>query len=105
MINSHAPGHVFDQARRRSGPNPEGSKLTDSERIHLILLLGVMIEQRLGSDDQGAIARVIVAELKELGMTEAEVLGMFPGTGQSYSPVNVANMIAVHPSLKHPYLD
>jgi hypothetical protein len=105
VINSGAPPHILDKARRLSGPNPEGSKLSDIERLHLILLLGAMIDQKPGSDAQVTISRVVVTELKKLGMTETAILGMFPRSGHCYSIVDVADMIAVHPSLKHPYLD
>lgn len=105
MITSSAPGHVLEKLKRLAGPNPEGSKLGDVERLHLIFLLGAMISQEFGSDVQGWTVRLVAENLKERGMTQAEILGVFPGTGGQYNAVEVADMIAVHPSLKHPYLD
>lgn len=106
MITSDAPGHIIEKMRRLSGPNPEGSKLTDVERLHLIFLLGTMMEQELGSEFQGLIVQSIAGQLMEIGMTQEEILGLFPGGGNKYSAVDVADMIAIHPGIRSAdYLD
>jgi len=106
MITSSAPGHVLDKLRRLSGPNPEGSKLDDVERLHLILMIGAM-------NEYGA-AMAVMAEtvmkmkirdaLNERGLSNTDIAGAFRDHGDG-GAVAVVDAIAVHPSLKHPYLD
>lgn len=104
MITSSAPGPILQRLRQLSGPNPEGSKLIDVERLHLIFLLGVITSGDLGPEVQGWAARFMCDQLKERGMAEEDVLALFDAEG-TYSAVQVADMIAVHPSLRGPYLD
>lgn len=95
MITSSAPSHIMDQVRRLAGPNPEGSKLTDTERLHLIYLLGAV-----DTGDEQAVVRII-RQLEGRGVTPDDLGGILIRqleTGPN--AVSVADMIAVHPNLR-----
>lgn len=106
MITSGAPGPVLDKLRRLSGPNPTGSKLTDGERLHLILLIAQLDEY--GRNMQVMAETVIKMRIKdaltERGLTTNDIAAAFREHGDG-GAVTVADAIAVHPSLRDPYLD
>lgn len=105
MITSSATGPALDKLRRLSGPNPEGSKLDEVERLHLIFLLGAMVNDDFGADVRTWVARFTIGQLEERGLSGADLYAIFDDNSPGYSAVDVADMIAVHPALKHPYLD
>lgn len=106
-ITSPATGAMLDRLRRLAGPNPEGSKLTDVERLHLIFLLGAM-QNGIPGYTQDAVIDLITRPLAERGLTAdhfGEVLVHMLGEGGPYDVVHLVDFIAVHPALRHPYLD
>lgn len=106
MITSTASGPVLDKLRRISGPNPEGSKLTETERLHLIGLIGlVQVSQRIGQREAAkAVLRDVLDQLGERGMTSSDVKDILRDH-EDGGPTAVVNAIAVHSSLCEPYLD
>lgn len=106
MTTSTASGHVLDRLRRISGPNPKGSNLTDGERLHLIGLVGLIQTcLRLGQEDAAqAILLGVFDQLSERGMDPTDVRDIVRDQ-EGRGPVGVVNAIAVHPSLRGPYLD
>lgn len=106
-ITSPATGAMLDRLRRLAGPNPEGSKLTDVERLHLIFLLGAM-QDGLPGCTLDATIQLITGPLLERGITAdhfGEVIVTMLGEGGPRTTVEVVNRIAVHPDLRDPYLD
>lgn len=103
MITSPAPPHILDKLRRLAGPNPEGSKLTDIERLHLIYQLGAIAK----ASEEGAVVWAVVqqlhVQLNERGLTNTELVAVCDRVGTD--PVLRADAIAVHPSLHDLYLD
>lgn len=99
-ITSSTPGHMLDKLRRWSGPNPEGSKLTDVERLHLISMLGALGARELSDEGQAWTAQLVRDQLAERGMSEAELHRLLLGIKDAASAVALADLIAVHPSLK-----
>lgn len=106
MITSTAPGNILDKLRRISGPNPEGSKLTDTERLHLIGLIGlVQVSQRIGQRDAAkAVLRDVLDQLGERGMVASDIRDILQ-EHEGGEAIAVVDAIAVHPSLREPYLD
>lgn len=108
MITSTAPGHILDRLRRIAGPNPEGSHLTDAERLHLIYLLTVMAaavqnvqEAALGHQAVDMVYR----QLRAHGMSSEDITAVCDLT-RNTNPAALADAIAVHPSLRSAdYLD
>lgn len=106
MIISAAPVETIAKLRHLAGPNPAGSKLTNNERLHLIFLLGAVIDkQQFTPEVHGWITQYTVNQLSERGLSEEELLAMLDNDDAEFSAVTLADAIAVHPSLKHPYLD
>lgn len=106
MITSPASPQAIATIRHLAGPAPAGSRLTKVERLHLIYLLGAMMDDRYGPDVKAWTARLVTDQLKELGMSKEDMLELFDDPGANYNAVEVANRIAVHPSLKSAdYLD
>jgi hypothetical protein len=106
VITSSAPGHLLDRLRRLSGPNPAGSKLDDVERLHLIFLLGASLDKEEFTPEVHAwIVKFTIEQLEERGMPRAELIALIEGAETELNVVTLADAIAVHPSLRHPYLD
>lgn len=106
MITSDAPGPILDRLRRLAGPNPAGSRITDAERLHLIYHLTALRAALQGgtSAAYGAV-RTLREQLESRGMTYAE-LGDLVEVHPAADPVLLADLIAVHPSLRdNDYLD
>lgn len=104
MITSPASGAILDRIRRLAGPNPEGSKLTDAERLHLVYLLGATMDDALGRATQVMASQLLCSSLGERGLPVPEFLALFDDHAE-YNAVNVADLIAVHPNLRSTYLD
>ena len=107
MITSPATGAVLDRLRRLSGPNPEGSKLTDVERLHLIFLLGAL-EQGLPGCTQDHVLHLIVSPLTQRGLDGDDIGAAFIAELSSDGPANIVRVVdrlVVHPRLRHTYLD
>lgn len=105
MITSNAPGNVLDKLRRISGPNPEGSKLTEVERLHLIWLLSILVGAVAGYVETSPTTSAdVLRMLCDRGISVKDVATIVGG-GDSLSPIEVADAIAVHPNLREPYLD
>lgn len=107
MITSMAAPHTLDKIRRLSGPNPEDSHLTDIERLHLIFLLGKAMSTDFGPEVQTDNRSVVMEALKERGMSTEHFAHLFGElTLTEHNPVDLADTIAVHPSIRHAgYLD
>lgn len=106
MIISTAPGHILDKLRRIAGPNPEGSRLTDTERLHLIWMLTSMVNAMREDAFVGyGAVRAVKEQLNACGMPD-EVISELCHTVPRADPIPMANAIAVHPSLRSAdYLD
>lgn len=104
MITSTLPSHLADKIRRLAGPNPEGSKLTDMEHVHLVYQLTALNAALMGSTHLAhGTAQQISVQLEERGMSAEEISDVLDR--HRFDPVAQAGAIAVHPSLQHPYLD
>lgn len=97
MITSDTPPEVLARLRHWCGPNPKGSKLTNNERLHLIAMLGVVRKQELNEATLWA-ASSVHDQLIKRGMSteELQLLTSDPHA----SATDLADRIAVHPSLK-----
>lgn len=108
MITSSTRPELISRIRHLAGPNPEGSKLLNVERLHLIALLGALIDGEVsgGRDEtfQQRTARLIGDQLTARGFSASE-LDQLLSERPEFSAVTLADAIAVHPSLRHPYLD
>jgi hypothetical protein len=106
MITSTASGATLDRIRLHARSNPEGSKLTDGERLHLIYMIGAMNTARqMGADLLESDYRLLIREqLVERGLTADDIAAVFRSHGGS-GMIAVVDAIAVHPSLREPYLD
>lgn len=108
MIVSSAPGHIIQIIRRASGPNPEGSKLTEKERLHLIYMIGAMNQARVLRlpDVEDGYRTQIHTELTGRGMSGDDIAALMRRYRHTGDVVAVVNAIAVHPSFRdHDYLD
>jgi len=108
VIVSTAPGHVIARIRRASGPNPEGSKLGEKERLHLIYMVGAMHQAGLLRlpEVEGDLRLAIRTALTGRGMTADQVADVFHRYRYTGNVVAVVNAIAVHPDLRdNDYLD
>lgn len=100
MITSSAPGPTLDTLRRLSGPNPEGSKLTDAERLHLIFLLGALVGAIKGIRGPDFTTLHDVRQmLIDRGLSDQDVANVI-NEHEPLSAVALADALAVHPSLK-----
>lgn len=108
MIVSTAPGHVIQTIRRASGPNPEGSKLTEKERLHLIYMIGAMHQAGVLNLPQveDDLRLAIRGALTGRGMSADQIADAFRRHRRSGDVVAVVDTIAIHPALRdNDYLD
>lgn len=99
MITSLASAGTLDRIRRLAGPDPEGSKLTSAERIHLIFLLYRTIDPCFSEYARAWTANLVLGQLAERGLSEEDWAGLF-ALDATYTAVDVADLIAVHPKLQ-----
>lgn len=101
MITSDAPGHVIARIRRAAGPNPESSKLTEKERLHLIYMVGAMSQARnmnLADVEEYQSASIRNA-LIDRGMSADQVAETIRRYERSGDVVAWVNTIATHPDM------
>jgi hypothetical protein len=105
VIISDAPGHILDKLRRLSGPSPEGSKISDVERLHLIYLLAAMAEGASTGHVVYGAASYLRGQLHARGLTDDDIVTVIDEHAL-LSPVELADAIATHPKLQSSdYLD
>lgn len=106
MITSSAPGSALDKLRRLAGPAPEGCRITDGERLHLIYQFTALAAALQGGTPLAFRAvRQTREQLMECGLSEQEIDEVYERHRFS-DPVTLADAFAVHPSLQSAdYLD
>ena len=100
MITSTAPGTILDRLRRTSGPNPRDSKLTDTERLHLIWMFTVLIAAIKGKQAPDGMTLLDVQHmLYARGLAAGDIAAVLTEHDPA-NPVDLTDALAVHPSLK-----
>lgn len=100
MITSTAPGSILDTLRRTSGPNPDGSRLTDTERLHLIWLITALIAAIKGKRGPEVMTLPDFQDmLYARGLSPGDIAAVLTEHDPS-DPVTLADALAVHPHLK-----
>jgi hypothetical protein len=99
---SDAPPEIIAKIRHSAGPNPEKSRLTDNERLHLIWMLSALRSALDGSSTHlawGAVQQ-LNAQLIGRGLSTEEITAFFE-EHKHPDPVLLADTLAVHPSLEN----
>ncbi|MBD3004612.1 hypothetical protein [Streptomyces sp. 5-10] len=102
IINENVDTAELAMAAAAAGPEPEGSKLTREERLHLIVKIADLREALQSGDlDQETRAReAISAALTERGLRSHHIADTFRDHLTKGSPVTLANAFAVHPRMR-----
>lgn len=98
-ITSSATAQELDMVRQRAGVNPVGSKLTHTERLHLLYMAAVL--RMADMDPNGGLrARMLRFTLQglltERGMNPATVVEIFRAP---VIPAKATDTVCVHPEL------
>jgi hypothetical protein len=102
MINENADPFELDVVDAVAGPEPEGSKLTREERIHLIVMVGNLTSAITREDvNEKDRAKIVLSDaLTARGLRSHHIADVFSDHIVGGSPVTVANAFAVHPRMR-----
>lgn len=101
MIDSGFDIEQLGIVRLAAGPNPDGSKLSGDERIHLIYMVAALYRAQIAEVEKSELlwARKIYTALNTRGMKSYDIAEIFHNDRER-NPTAVANAVAIHPSLK-----
>lgn len=101
MIDSGFTIDDLHDITESAGPNPDGSKLGDDERIHLIYMVGALNRAILDDDQEKSWKWTyrIQDALCARGLKTYHIAEVFSATDLG-DAIGVAGLIAVHPALR-----
>lgn len=100
-ITSKASDVELMLMERVAGSNPEGSRISQNERLNLLYLITVMNQG--GTGPQGQAGRdEILRQLEGRNFTPEQLAEVF---SRAYSPLEAVDALCKHPSMAPDYLD